>query len=241
MSDGLARWRRIADALREDIGAGRFAPGARLPTEAELAERFAANRHTVRRALGHLIAEGRVRARRGSGTFVTDAPVLYPITARTRFSEIAHGAERSVTAETLDHHIEPADDAVAHRLGLAPDTDVLVWRTRRAMGARWTSLATHWLPAAPFEGLVEAFARSGSLSAAFAALGHADYSRSRSEISAGLADAETAAWLDLDPGDPVLVVRALDVDARGAPLQLLETRFAASAVSLLVETEPSRG
>ncbi len=146
-----------------------------------------------------------------------------------------------MTAESLGHHIEPAGEAIARRLCLAPGTDVLVWRTRRAMGGRWTSLATHWLPAAPFEGLVEAFERSGSLSAAFAALGHADYSRSRSEISASLADPETAALLDLAPGDPVLVVRALDVDARGAPLQVLETRFAASAVSLLVETVPSRG
>ncbi len=236
MSDGLARWRRIADALGEDIGAGRFAPGARLPTEAELSARFEANRHTVRRALAHLATEGRVRARRGSGTFVTDAPVLYPITARTRFSEIAEGAERSVTAESLGHHVEPATSAVARRLGLAPGTDTRVWRTRRAMGGRWTSAATHWLAADASKGLIEAFAETGSLSAAFAALGHADYSRKRSEITAALADGETAALLDIEEGAPILLVRALDVDRSGAPLQWLETRFAASAVSLLVET-----
>ncbi|MEM7567666.1 MAG: phosphonate metabolism transcriptional regulator PhnF, partial [Pseudomonadota bacterium] len=223
------------------IGAGRFAPGTRLPTEAELAARFGANRHTVRRALSHLAAEGRVRARRGSGTFVTDAPELNPITARTRFSEIADGIDRSVTAESLSHHIEPASDAVAHRLGLAPETDVLVWRTRRTIGPRWASLATHWLPAAPFDGLVEAFAQSGSLTAAFAQLGYENYARARSEISAGLADMESAPLLDMEPGDPILIVRALDVDANGAPLQLLETRFAADVISLLVETEPSPG
>lgn len=236
LNDGLARWRRIADALSADIGAGRFAPGTRLPTEAELSRRFQVNRHTVRRALAHMTGEGRVRARRGSGTFVTDAPVLYPITARTRFGEIARGAERSVTAQSLGQHTEPATRAIASRLGIAPGTEVLVWRTRRAMGGRWTNAATHWLAADTSRGLVEAFASTGSLSAAFAALGHADYARRRSEITAALADGETASLLDLSEGDPVLIVRALDVDAWGAPLQWLETTFAAGSVALLVET-----
>lgn len=237
MTDGLARWRRIADALGEDIRSGRFPPGTRLPTEAELAVRFAVNRHTVRRALAHLADEGRVRARRGSGTFVTDAPVPYPITARTRFSEIAREAKRAVKAETLDYRIEPADAPLARQLDLRPGAEVLVWRTRRAMGGRWTSLATHWLPAETSGGLIEAFSRTGSISEALKALGHEDYARRRSEIGAITADAEAAALLDLDEGEPLLLVRALDVYASGRPVQVLETRFAAHAVSLLVETD----
>ena len=48
---GVAMWRQIADALAADISEGRLAPGARLATEFELAERFAVNRHTLRRAM----------------------------------------------------------------------------------------------------------------------------------------------------------------------------------------------
>jgi DNA-binding FadR family transcriptional regulator len=64
---GYSAWRLIAEELRVDITSGRFPVGGRLPTEAELAERFGVNRHTVRRGVAALAAEGLVEARRGSG------------------------------------------------------------------------------------------------------------------------------------------------------------------------------
>ena len=192
MTEGLARWRRIADALDADIVAGRFPPGARLPTEAELAARFGANRHTVRRALAHLAERGRVRARRGSGTFVTDAAILYPITARTRFGEIAEGAGQATRAELLLERIAPASADLARQLGVPPGTPLRIHETRRAMGSRWASRATHWLVAARTVGLAEAFREKGSLTAAFAAIGVRGYHRRRSAISAALADARSS-------------------------------------------------
>ena len=44
------RWQEITESLRAAIGAGQYPRGSRLPTEAELADSFAVNRHTVRRA-----------------------------------------------------------------------------------------------------------------------------------------------------------------------------------------------
>ena len=55
-------WQGIHDTLAGEIGGGRYAPGAKLPTEAELAQRFGVNRHTVRRALAAL-AEAAAEAR----------------------------------------------------------------------------------------------------------------------------------------------------------------------------------
>ncbi|MEJ0097132.1 MAG: GntR family transcriptional regulator [Bauldia sp.] len=74
---GVSAWRQIADRIAADIGGGRFAPGAQLPVEAKLAEAFAVNRHTVRRALAALAADGLVRATQGRGTFVEAKPLPY--------------------------------------------------------------------------------------------------------------------------------------------------------------------
>ena len=85
---GIAMWRRIADTIRLDIVGGKRARGEKLPGEMALAERFAVNRHTVRRAIAALTAEGVVRAEQGRGTFVDQAKRLsYRIGRRTRFSE----------------------------------------------------------------------------------------------------------------------------------------------------------
>ena len=55
---GVALWRQIAETLEGDIKQQVFKPGQRLPTESELAERFAVNRHTVRRGIAFLEQEG---------------------------------------------------------------------------------------------------------------------------------------------------------------------------------------
>jgi GntR family phosphonate transport system transcriptional regulator len=60
------QWERIAAELRNDITAGRFAPGAQLPNESLLANRFGVHRHTLRQAVRCLVHEGHLRVRRRS-------------------------------------------------------------------------------------------------------------------------------------------------------------------------------
>ena len=56
--------------LEREILSGRFGPGDRLPSEAELVRRFGASRITVGRAVRDLQVAGLVDRRAGSGTFV---------------------------------------------------------------------------------------------------------------------------------------------------------------------------
>ena len=56
---GLAIWAQIASDLRGQIERA-FDEGDWLPAEPELAARFGVNRHTLRRAVDELIAEGLV-------------------------------------------------------------------------------------------------------------------------------------------------------------------------------------
>ena len=68
-------WKEIHNELLNDIHAGHYAVGEKMPTEAELARRFNVNRHTVRRALGLMREDGFVFSKKGSGVFVTDVNV----------------------------------------------------------------------------------------------------------------------------------------------------------------------
>ncbi len=63
---------QIANAIRDAILDGRLAGEERLPSEAELAERFGVARSTVREALKRLAAQNLIRSERGStgGAFV---------------------------------------------------------------------------------------------------------------------------------------------------------------------------
>jgi GntR family transcriptional regulator len=64
------RYEQIFRALADDIGAGRYPVGSKLPPELELCEMFDASRHTVRDAIRTLTEQGLIARRPGAGTVV---------------------------------------------------------------------------------------------------------------------------------------------------------------------------
>jgi len=68
---GTTATRWLYGALRSAILDGRLRPGARLPATRDLARRYGVSRGTVVEAYAMLEAEGYVRGRTGSGTYVT--------------------------------------------------------------------------------------------------------------------------------------------------------------------------
>ena len=50
----LAPYARVKQHLKQELARGRFAPGALMPSEAELVARFGVSRMTVHRALREL-------------------------------------------------------------------------------------------------------------------------------------------------------------------------------------------
>jgi len=91
---------QISRTLLAEIAAGKFAPSGRLPSEAQLVDRFGVSRPTIARALRDLQDQGLVERRAGSGSFVrapgsSDAirqlGLLIPGLGRTEIFEVICG------------------------------------------------------------------------------------------------------------------------------------------------------
>lgn len=67
---GRTKHRLILEQIEQEIHTGVFAPGDRLPSEAELSDQFKVSRFTVARALSELERRGMITRRAGSGTYV---------------------------------------------------------------------------------------------------------------------------------------------------------------------------
>jgi GntR family transcriptional repressor for pyruvate dehydrogenase complex len=65
---------RLAARLIGQIESGRLQPGERLPSEAQLAAAHGVSRSVVREAVHQVKSRGLVRARQGSGVFVSTSP-----------------------------------------------------------------------------------------------------------------------------------------------------------------------
>lgn len=64
---------RISRELLAEIAAGRYGPGERLPSEAQLCQKFSVSRPTAARALRELQEQGLIDRRVGSGTYLRAA------------------------------------------------------------------------------------------------------------------------------------------------------------------------
>ncbi len=66
----------VRDALKAQIDGGRYKPGDRLPSEAQLTKEFAVSRTVVREAIASLRADRLLEPRQGAGVFVLEAPKI---------------------------------------------------------------------------------------------------------------------------------------------------------------------
>lgn len=233
---GLAVWRQIAQDLQAELESGRIAPGARLPTEAELARRYEVNRHTVRRAVADLEERGLVRVQQGRGTFACAEMIDYPVTLRTRFSENIRRNKQAPGGRLLSAETVSADRWLSERLEVAPGTKVLRLDSLRTADGVPISLGSHYFPADRFEGFEKAVARHGAITPALAEYGVSDYTRLETRLSARLAGRRDGKLLMIAETAPVLVTDSVNVDPDGRPIQAGEARYPAERVQLVVES-----
>ena len=232
-------WRQIRDALGAELG-HRYGAGDRLPSEAQLATRFGVNRHTVRRALADLQADGLVHSRRGAGVFVTAAPISYRLGRRTRFSRNLAEAGQTGSREILRLETVAGTAAELHALKLGPGERVHVLEAIGAAGGVPFSCSHSIFPAARLPGLPDSLRATGSITAALADCGVADYRRTSTRLVAERATGAIARHLRLAEGAPVLRAVALNVDAEGRPVEHGRTWFCSDRVELVVDDESLR-
>lgn len=227
-------WVSIRDSIAADIAAGAARPGDQLPTEAALSARFGVNRHTVRRALAALAADGLVRARRGAGVFVEMAAVEYPLGKRVRFHRNLELAGR-VPGRQLTHvATRPATEAERLALHLAPGAMVHAAEGISTADTHPIALFRTVFPAARLPGFDALLRQLSSVTAALREAGISDFTRAETRISAATATAAQAAQLHLREGAALIVATSVNLAPDGAPIEYGLTRFAAERVTLIL-------
>jgi GntR family transcriptional regulator len=115
------RYSTLARLLTEEIESGRYKVGDRIPTEAELQQRFDVSRHTVREALRDLKGRGLILARAGIGTVVRTreaSDTSFMQGAGTLEDVIQFG--EATRMKVLHHGPVVADEALADEVAAKP-------------------------------------------------------------------------------------------------------------------------
>ena len=127
-------------------------PGALLPSERLLAERYGVARATVTQAVEGLASRGLVYRVHGSGTFVAEPKFRQPLTL-TSFTEDMRARGMTPGSIVRSQAVVPASEVVARHLAMVPGSPVVhLERVRTADGEPMALERTH-LPAQRLPGL----------------------------------------------------------------------------------------
>lgn len=227
-------WQTIYQQLNESIAEGAFAVGERLPTESALAQRFGANRHTVRRALTALQEEGVVFSRRGAGTFVAERSTVYRLGKRSRLRQGIGRMSEQVGLTVTYSETRPAQPKEASKLQLAEGELVHMIEGLRDLDGQPIGLFQYCYPAQAMPDLPSIMKRSASVTEALSQLGIKDYQRAETVIGADIANATQASLLACQVGGALLRTRSVDVDINGKPIAYGQAWFVGSRLELEV-------
>jgi GntR family transcriptional regulator, phosphonate transport system regulatory protein len=231
---GTSLWHHIAETLGAEIRSGAYEPGEKLPTELELAERFGVNRHTARRAVASLQDAGLLRIEQGRGTFVQEDIVDYPLSNRTRFSEIVERQARNPSGALLRKATLPADETIAQALAISVGAPLALIETMGLVDGIPISLAAHHFPLDRFPGLYEAYDAERKVTPMLRRLGVTDYLRKSTKIISRLPDSYEMRHLKLARTTPVICLEAVNVDEQGMPIEFGYSRFSSARVQIVV-------
>jgi len=225
-ASGLPAYRQVANDLRTKIAAGDHAPGAQLPSERELVERYEVSRPTIRQAIGVLRVEGLVLAEHGRGLFVRPKPRVQRL-GRNRLSR----RERSESRGTFltDAHVnqfiprvevsirvEDADGRIAELLNIAPGSPVVARERVMFADDLPVQLAIARLPRDLTQGtaIEEEDTGSGGIYARLEENGHV-LDHFTEFVTARLPSSDEATALHLNHGTPVLAVTRVALSSSG--------------------------
>lgn len=232
---GAPLYRQIQTDMRERIAGGQLEPGSQVETEQELMARYSVSRATVRQALSGLVAEGFLEIRRGRGTFVHGAALEHRLGGFYTFSREIERHGRRPGTRVRGIGIEPADDAVAENLGLAPGTKVVALTRVRMADDQPIVTETSYLPASRFKGLDDVDFAEASLYDTLTSVYGVRPVRARETFMPVLLDADAATVLGGEPGDPVLRVERTTYDGDGVIIEYCHSILRADRYRYSVE------
>jgi GntR family transcriptional regulator len=237
-SGAPALYRKVAEDIKAAIAAGEYPPNTRLPSEAELAQRYRVSRGTVRQAFAALRADGMIASRRGARRVVIGGPRVQSFGELLSFSRWARaiGEEPSGRVVSLDRR--PATAVEAERLALPPDSPVYYLVRVRLLSGRPVMVERACYPGQVGALVAGLDLERDSITEGLEELGVV-FADAEHVIDAVAASADDSRWLDVRAGAPLLRERRLTTDRSACPVEWSDDRYLGTATAFSVRNSVS--
>jgi GntR family transcriptional regulator len=227
---------QLTRILLDEIHAGKWQPGQRIPTEEELCREYNVSKITVRQAILNLSSEGYLLKVQGKGTFVTGVLPEGCLAMRTRFTEEMFGKEVHVEKEILFKGKKtPPPDAGGY-LRTAGRTYYIL--SRRVVNGEPVYLEESFAPDRMVPGIEKVDFSRHSLYSVLQEMGIKKIFKVVQTIEISQVRGDNAKQLDVRNSVPVLVVHRLLLSSDNTPVAY--TRFLGRSDRYKFQTEFER-
>ena len=210
-------YQQLMTRLKNDIMAGVYPAGGRIPSEQLLCDTYGVSRVTVRKAMLDLVQEGLLIRRQGKGTFVADERIQRNLSHITSYSEACRQMGHTAGAKLVSASWEEATAEDADKLALAPGEKLVELCRLRLCDGEPVMLEINRFPR-QYEFLLS-FPAEGSLYECLREHG-AIPSSATHDISLGHATPLVSKHLGAEVGDALLLLDEMVLDQHGNPLHL---------------------
>ncbi|QOL82273.1 UTRA domain-containing protein [Pseudooceanicola spongiae] len=224
-SSPVPLYQQLYVLLRSQIHAGPLAPGDKIMGEAELCAAFDVSRITAKRALNELADSGLVVRQRGRGTRVSDRIPPRPIKSSIDgLLETVGQMGRTTSVKVLSSGLTLAPPEVLSRLALAPGARAMQALRVRSLGDQTLSYVETWVPE-DIAALVEGQDASRTPLLLLLEQAGVPVSAATQTITATLADATSAAALNIPAGAPLIDTRRVVYDSSDRPVEFIKVLY----------------
>ncbi len=215
------RYLEIADTLQTEIGKGIYKRDERLPSEAQLCNRFRENRYTIRQALDILLHTGVIRSHQGKGHYVCEKPLdlQYTITPSMRYSNVIALLGCTPMSKLLRQEKLIPPRVIAAGLQLNPDEEAFRLEILRYADSIPLTWNITWLPVKYFPELLTNTHSLGSLYEMLEGVYDVQLHRIWSTFQATYPTAEEARYLQISPNTNLLHIESV---MRDGDMRLVE-------------------
>jgi len=211
--------------------------GTALPPERVLAKDFGVSRWTMRQAIRELIADGRLRARQGQGTFVATPKIVQPL-ALVSYTEALRAQGHTPAREVVKFDEIPADDVLAEQLAVAPGDPVFELERVLFADEQPIGLETTYLSVARFPSLREVLEPTGSLYRCMTGQLGVEFGEGEELVETVIATPREAELLKATQQLPMLLLHRRTRDSAGHPIEVVRSLYRGDRVGFRATLRP---
>ncbi|HAL62398.1 MAG TPA: GntR family transcriptional regulator [Chloroflexi bacterium] len=216
---------QLEEFLKEQIENGTWEPGQQIPSEAELCEAFDVSRTVVRQALNELVHEGVLYRRKGKGTFVAEPKIRESLVQHlTGFFEDTVALGLKPSTKVLAQKVIPAPPKIADGLGLKGGEPVIMIDRLRFVDGEPIVLVITYVPYELCPELINEDLSTQSLYAILEKKYGLELVYGRRTLEAVAATKEEAKLLEIEEGDPIVLLRSISYLKDGRPIEYFKAK-----------------